>query len=265
MDLKEKNILVVGGTSGLGESAARMFLKCGARVVVTGRNPAKLDAAKNWLGDAGLAVACDASNPQQTEEAFQRLTQTFGALHGVYHVAGGSGRRFGDGPLHEITDEGWDQTMHLNLDSVFYSNRAALRIFLEQGGGGAIVNCGSVLGFSPSPLFFTTHAYATAKSAMIGMTKSSAAHYARQGIRINLLCPGLVATPMSERAQTNQSIMDFIRTKQPLDGGRIGLPDDLDGAAAFLLSDAARFVTGQVLSVDGGWSVSEGQGLNPDS
>ena len=70
-----------------------MFLKCGARVVVTGRNPAKLDAAKNWLGDAGLAVACDASNPQQTEEAFQRLTQTFGALHGVYHVAGGSGRR----------------------------------------------------------------------------------------------------------------------------------------------------------------------------
>lgn len=258
MDLTGKNILVVGGTSGLGESAARMFLKCGARVVVTGRNEAKLDAAKSWLGDAGLALSCDASSSQQTEEVFQKLTQAYGVLHGVYHVAGGSGRRFGDGPLHEITDEGWDQTMKLNLDSVFYSNRAALRVFMEQGHGGAIVNCGSVLGFSPSPRFFTTHAYATAKSAMIGMNKSTAAHYASHGIRINLLCPGLVATPMSERAQTNQPIMDFIQTKQPLDGGRIGMPGDLDGAAAFLLSDAARFVTGQVLSVDGGWSVSEG-------
>ena len=259
MDLKGKNILVVGGTSGLGESAVRMFLKCGAKVVVTGRDKAKLEAAKSWLGDAGLAVSCDASNSKQTEEVFQLLIQTYGALHGVYHVAGGSGRRYGDGPLHEISDEGWDQTMKLNLDSVFYSNRAALRIFLEQGRGGAIVNCGSVLGFSPSPRFFTTHAYAAAKSAMIGMTKSAAAHYAGQGVRINLLCPGLVATPMSERAQTNQPIMNFIRTKQPLDGGRIGIPEDLDGAAAFLLSDAACFVTGQVLSVDGGWSVSEGK------
>ncbi|MDA0751863.1 MAG: SDR family NAD(P)-dependent oxidoreductase [Verrucomicrobia bacterium] len=259
MDLNGKTILVVGGTSGLGESAARMFLKCGARVVVTGRNEDKLQAATSWLGDDGMALSCDASSSKETHEVFRKLKEAFGDLHGVYHVAGGSGRRFGDGPLHEITDEGWDLTMKLNLDSVFYSNRAAIRIFLEQGKGGAIVNCGSVLGFSPSPRFFTTHAYAAAKSAMIGMTKSAAAHYAGNGIRINLLCPGLVATPMSERAQTNQPIMDFIRTKQPLDGGRIGMPEDLDGAAAFLLSDAACFVTGQVLSVDGGWSVSEGK------
>lgn len=259
MDLKDKNILVVGGTSGLGESAAKMFLKCGAKVVVTGRNEAKLESSRSWLGDGGLAVACDASSSQQTEEAFQTLLQTYGTLHGVYHVAGGSGRRFGDGPLHEISDEGWEKTLRLNLDSVFYSNRAALRIFLDQGTGGAIVNCGSVLGFSPSPHFFTTHAYAASKSAMVGLTKSAASQYAKDGIRLNLICPGLVATPMSERAQTNEPIMDFIQTKQPLDGGRIGLPQDLDGAAAFLLSDAAKFVTGQILSVDGGWSVSEGQ------
>ncbi|HAW02620.1 MAG TPA: short-chain dehydrogenase, partial [Verrucomicrobiales bacterium] len=145
------------------------------------------------------------------------------------------------------------------LDSVFYSNRAALRVFLEQGQGGSILNCGSVLGFSPSPHFFSTHAYATSKAAMVGMVKSSAAYYAKEGIRVNLLCPGLIATPMSERAQKNQPIMDFIRTKQPLDGGRIGVPQDLDDAAALLLSDGARFITGQVLSVDGGWTVSEGQ------
>jgi len=94
---------------------------------------------------------------------------------------------------------------------------------------------------------------------MVGMVKSSAAYYAKEGIRVNLLCPGLIATPMSARAQTNQPIMDFIRTKQPLDGGRIGVPQDLDDAAALLLSDGARFITGQVLSVDGGWTVSEGQ------
>ena len=179
----------------------------------------------------------------------------------MYHVAGGSGRRFGDGPMHEITDEGWSQTLRLNLDSVFYSNRAALRMFLNQGQGGSILNCGSVLGFSPSPHFFSTHAYTTAKAAMVGMVKSSAAYYAKEGIRVNLLCPGLIATPMSERAQTNEPIMDFIKTKQPLDGGRIGMPQDLDEAAALLLSDGAKFITGQVLSVDGGWTVSEGQSL----
>ncbi len=192
-------------------------------------------------------------------EPSSEVRERFGDLHGLYHVAGGSGRRFGDGPMHEITDEGWLQTLRLNLDSVFYSNRAALRVFLEQGQGGSILNCGSVLGFSPSPHFFSTHAYATSKAAMVGMVKSSAAYYAKEGIRVNLLCPGLIATPMSERAQTNQPIMDFIRTKQPLDGGRIGVPQDLDDAAALLLSDGARFITGQVLSVDGGWTVSEGQ------
>ena len=259
MDLNHKVILIVGGTSGLGESAARKFLQYGAKVAVMGRSESKIQSASQWLGDDGVAIQSDAADPVQVDRAFSEVRERFGDLHGLYHVAGGSGRRFGDGPMHEITDEGWLQTLRLNLDSVFYSNRAALRVFLEQGQGGSILNCGSVLGFSPSPHFFSTHAYATSKSAMVGMVKSSAAYYAKEGIRVNLLCPGLIATPMSERAQTNQPIMDFIRTKQPLDGGRIGVPQDLDDAAALLLSDGARFITGQVLSVDGGWTVSEGQ------
>jgi NAD(P)-dependent dehydrogenase (short-subunit alcohol dehydrogenase family) len=258
MDLKRKNLLVVGGSGGLGASAARTFLRLGARVAVTGRRPEKIEAAQSWLGNNGLAMQCDASDSSQTEKVFSRVLDVFGELHGVYHVAGGSGRSFGDGPLHEITDEGWRKTLGLNLDSVFYSNRAAIRCFLKQKNGGAILNCGSVLGSSPSPRFFATHAYAVAKSAMIGMNRSLAAHYADNGIRINLICPGLVATPMSERAQTDASIMGYIQSKQPLDGGRIGMPEDLDEAAAFLLSDAANFITGQVLSVDGGWGVSEG-------
>jgi NAD(P)-dependent dehydrogenase (short-subunit alcohol dehydrogenase family) len=122
-----------------------------------------------------------------------------------------------------------------------------------------ILNMGSVLGWSPSPEFFATHVYAAAKSAIVGFTKSIAAYYAPRGIRCNVLAPALVETPMAKRAAGDERIQEFIATKQPLDGGRIGRPQDCDGAAVFLLSDAAQFVTGQVLAVDGGWTVSEGQ------
>jgi NAD(P)-dependent dehydrogenase (short-subunit alcohol dehydrogenase family) len=118
---------------------------------------------------------------------------------------------------------------------------------------------GSVLASAPSPRFFATHAYAAAKAAIIGLATASAAYYAPKGIRLNVIAPGLVETPMSRRAATDTVIQRFIATKQPLDGGRIGRADDLDAAVVFLLSDQSKFVTGQVLAVDGGWSVSEGQ------
>ncbi len=127
------------------------------------------------------------------------------------------------------------------------------------GKGGAILNMGSVLGFSPSPGFFTTHAYAAAKSAVIGFSRSIAAYYAKNNIRVNVIAPALIDTPMAERAVNNPDILRFIQSKQPLDGGRAGVPEDVDGAAVFLLSKAAGFITGQVLAVDGGWTVTEGQ------
>jgi NAD(P)-dependent dehydrogenase (short-subunit alcohol dehydrogenase family) len=117
----------------------------------------------------------------------------------------------------------------------------------------------SVLGFSPSPHYFATHGYAAAKAAIIGLTKSAAAYYAPANIRFNVLAPALVATPMSQRAQDDQQVLEFITTKQPLDGGRIGQPRDLDAAAVYFMSEGSRFVTGQVLAVDGGWSISDGQ------
>jgi NAD(P)-dependent dehydrogenase (short-subunit alcohol dehydrogenase family) len=118
---------------------------------------------------------------------------------------------------------------------------------------------GSVLGYSPSPAYFSTHAYAAAKSASIGLTQSLAAYYAKNDIRFNVLAPALVLSPMSQRAAGDEEIQAFIKTKQPLDGGRIGEPSDCDGAAVYFMSDESKFTTGQVLSVDGGWSVSEGQ------
>ena len=139
------------------------------------------------------------------------------------------------------------------------SNRAAVNTFLEQDIGGAILNMGSVLGFSPSPEYFATHAYAATKSSIIGFSKSIAAYYAKNNIRVNVVAPALVETPMAKRAAQDDTIQSFIQTKQPLDGGRIGQPKDLDGACCFLLSDEAGFITGQVLTVDGGWCISEGQ------
>jgi NAD(P)-dependent dehydrogenase (short-subunit alcohol dehydrogenase family) len=257
--LAGKVIVVMGGTTGLGLSAARAFVSAGARVVLNGRSPDSAAAAGAELGGAAAVVVGDASLSATADAAIACAVTTFGRLDGLYHVAGGSGRRLGDGPLHELTDDGWRATVDLNLSSLVFSNRAAVRQFLAQGGGGAILNMGSVLGWSPSPRFFSTHAYAATKSAVIGFTRSIASYYASANIRANVLAPALVETPMSKRAAGDPAIVSFVRTKQPLDGGRIGRPGDCDGAAVYFLSDAAAFVTGQVLAVDGGWSVSEGQ------
>ena len=257
--LHNKSIVVVGGTSGLGFSAARAFLAAGARVVVMGRDEGKVEAAEKELGRNVIGFAADATDPKAVPAAIKVALGNFHRFDGLYHVAGGSGRRHGDGPLHELTDEGWRYTIDENLTSLVYSNRAAIQEFLKHGNGGAILNMGSVLGFSPSAHFFATHAYAAAKAAIIGLSKSAAASYASARIRINIVAPALVATPMSQRAQEDASILGFISSKQPLEGGRIGHPSDLDGAAVYFLSDDSRFVTGQVLAVDGGWCVSEGQ------
>ncbi len=257
--LENKKIVIIGGTSGLGFSAAKAFIKNGAKVVVVGRNPENCLSAEIALGENGRAIIGDASNPKTAIIAIDTCLAEFGGFDGLYHVAGGSGRKFGDGPLHKLTLEGWNKTFELNLTSLMLSNQAAVRKFLELDHSGTILNMSSVLSFSPSPHFFVTHAYAAAKSAVTGFTKSLASYYAKDNIRINILAPALVETPMSERASKDELIMNFVKTKQPLDGGRNGKPEDLDGAAVYFMSEASKFTTGQTLYVDGGWEVSEGQ------
>lgn len=257
--LKDKVLVVVGGTSGMGLSAARACVAEGARVVVVGRRPEGAEAALAALGPAGRAVTGDAAVEGTAERAIEIARAELGGFHGLYHVAGGSGRSLGDGPLDRITLEGWRGTVDWNLNSLFLSNRAAVRELLARGQGGSILSMGSVLGFSPSPHHFATHAYAAAKAAVLGLVRASAAYYAPRNIRFNVIAPGLIETSMSQRAVGNEEITRFLKTKQPLDGGRMGQPGDLDAAVVYLLSDASRFVTGQVLAVDGGWSVSEGQ------
>lgn len=257
--LKNRSIVIIGGTTGLGLSAAKAFIRNEANVVVVGRNKETAVSAEKILGEKSFAIVGDAVLPETAMKSIEQCVSRFGDFDGLYHVAGGSGRKMGDGSLHELTLDGWNKTLELNLTSLMLSNQAAIQQFLKQKKGGTILNLGSVLGYSPSPEYFTTHAYAAAKSAIIGFSKSIASFYAKNNIRINVIAPALVETPMAKRAAEDEFIQSFIKTKQPLDGGRIGNPSDLDGLAVYFMSDLSKFTTGQVVAVDGGWTLSEGQ------
>lgn len=256
--------LIVGGTSGIGLASARRFLEEGARLVVTGRTAAF--ATEEWafgraLGHSNILQA-EVSDASSLAEAFrQAITLLGGRIDVLFHVAGISGRQFGDGPLHECSLDAWDRVLDTNARGVFLSNQLALRQMMVQepdawGLRGTIVNTGSVLAHSPSPRFFGTYAYAASKGAIRAMTLCAAARYAGDKIRFNLLSPALIDTPMSQRAVENPAIHAYLAVKQPLGEGA-GLPSDCAEAALFLCEPSSRFLTGVELNVDGGWCVSE--------
>ncbi|HEY1379094.1 MAG TPA: SDR family oxidoreductase [Gemmataceae bacterium] len=247
MRLAGKRCLVVGGTSGIGRAAVERFRAEGAQVVI-----GDLDDR----GDAGV-IRVDAADPAAVDHLFAVAIERLGGLDVLFHVAGASGRKHGDGPLHECTADAWDWTLAANLRSTFLTNRAAVRHFLSERRPGVILNTTTVLAFAPATRHFDTAAYAAAKAGVIGLTRQAAARYAADGIRVNALAPGLIDTPMAERAVYDPAIAAFVRAKQPLAGGP-GLPTDVADAAVFLCSDESRLITGAVLAVDGGWSVCDG-------
>ena len=250
--LDNKTIVIVGGTTGLGLAAAKAFVGEGANVVIVGRNTDSVSQAESALGQAARCLTGDATDPKTAAEAIGLAKREFGGFDGLYHVAGGSGRSMGDGPLHEISDDGWRQTIDLNLTSVFNSNRAALREFAALGQGGVILNMTSVLPDSPAPKYFATHAYAAAKAGIVGLTKSAAAHYATQNIRVNAVAPGLIESNMTRVMKGVPALEQPEMDRTPM--GRWGTPDDIAPAYLFLASPSAKFITGQTLCVDGGYS-----------
>jgi NAD(P)-dependent dehydrogenase (short-subunit alcohol dehydrogenase family) len=161
-----------------------------------------------------------------------------------------SGRPHGDGPVDTCTEAGWDLVLDANLKSVFLYAKAAIPL-LRRNGGGAIVTVSSVLGLVGGDEDFATHAYAASKAGLIGLTRAMAVHYAPDGIRCNVVAPGLIATPMSARAQADEHIRERLGELQPLTG-TFGTPEDVGAACAYLAT--APFVTGTVLTVDGGWT-----------
>jgi NAD(P)-dependent dehydrogenase (short-subunit alcohol dehydrogenase family) len=253
--LPGRSVVVIGGTTGIGLSTAVALQEAGARVVAVGLDAPGVAAAASRLAADAIVLEGDARDPATADRAIAACVERFGGFDGLVHVAGGSGRRLGDAALHEVTDDGWRATLDLNLTSVFLSNRAAVRWLLSQGRGGVVLNVSSVLAWSPAPRHFSTHAYASAKAGIIGLTRACAARYAGDDIRFNVVAPGLIDTPMASRALQDAEIEAYVRARQRLDGGRAGHPSEVSAAAVFLMSDAARFITGQVLAVDGGWSV----------
>jgi len=245
-------VWLITGASGIGAATARLAAVYGARVFVCGLEESE---CRQLAAECGGGYHCgDLSISAEAEKAVARCITELGPVDALFNVAGGSGRRFGDGPLHLISDTGWDRTFDNNLKTMFMVSRSVLRRMIVRGRGG-ILNMATVTAYSPEPKHFATHAYAAAKGAVISMTRSMASYYAPHGIRVNAIAPGLVRTPMSLRAQTDEKILQFMKTKMPLAGGLID-PDDIARAAVFLLGPSSTMITGQILGVDAGWEVS---------
>ncbi len=256
--------VLVTGSTGMAASAARAIAAEGGTVFAVSRTAEHLETLAGEILAAGGRCgwrAADLRRETDVEAAFGEFEAEVGRIDAVYSVAGISGRRFGDGPLHEATLEGWETVMQANATSQFLVARAAVRRMLAQapdrsGIRGAVLLMSSTLAAHPAPAFFATHAYAASKGAVDALTLSMAAYYAPHGIRVNAIAPSLVATPMSRRAQADPEILAYLAARQPLAGGPIDA-DAVTRTALHLISPDAAMVTGQIVVVDGGWSVSE--------
>jgi NAD(P)-dependent dehydrogenase (short-subunit alcohol dehydrogenase family) len=258
-----RTVLVTGST-GMAASAARAIAAEGGRVFVTSRTEAHArELAESIVMGGGSAAwkAAELADEAEVDAMVAACGAAFGRLDAVYNVAGISGRRFGDGPLHEATLDGWDTVQRANATSLFLVSRAAVRRMLDQapddrGIRGTLLNMSSTLATHPAPAHFATHAYAASKGAIEALTRAVAAYYAPYGIRANAIAPALVATPMSRRAQEDPAILAYLAGKQPLAGGPIDA-DAVTATALHLLAPESAMVTGQVVAVDAGWAVSE--------
>jgi NAD(P)-dependent dehydrogenase (short-subunit alcohol dehydrogenase family) len=213
--------------------------------VVTGSAGGIGSATVTALGTAGFTVSgLEADDdPADVFGVLDRL-DVLVCAHGI------SGRSLGDGPVDTCTDEGWDAVLEANLRSTFVHCKHAVPL-LRAAGGGAIVVVSSVLGLVGGDEDFATHAYAASKAGQIGLARAMAATYAPEGIRCNVVCPGVIETAMSRRVQHDERIRARLRELQPLTG-TFGRPEDVAQAVVYLAT--APFVTGAVLPVDGGWT-----------
>lgn len=258
MDRLRDRVILITGSTGIAAATAERCVAEGASVFVTSRTA---DHARGLAERLGAAWAqTELTEEVEVGAAVAAAVDRYGRIDGLFSVAGGSGRRFGDGPIHTVTGDAWEATAALNVRTQVLVCAAVARQMLQQapnssGTRGSILLMGSVTTTDPSPELFATHAYAAAKGALTALMTTMAATYAPDGIRVNIVAPSLTRTPMAQRAATDPKILAYARRKQPLAGEMLD-PDEVAQAALYFLSDESRAVTGQMLKVDGGWSVT---------
>jgi NAD(P)-dependent dehydrogenase (short-subunit alcohol dehydrogenase family) len=246
-ELKGKVALVTGGTSGIGREAAVLFAKTGAKVVVAGRRENEgnetIDLIRAAGGD-GLFVKSDVSRAGEVAALVQKTVEKFGRLDVAFNNAGIEGNWV---PIVEQSEEDWDRTIDINLKGVWLCLKYEIRQMLKQGGG-VIVNMASVAGWIGSAGAAT---YCASKHGVIGLTKAAALETARNGIRVNVVCPAVIETPMGERLFGAPDMKKYALGFHPI--GRFGTPMEVAEAVLWMCSDRASFMTGQSLILDGGF------------
>lgn len=247
--LTGKTIFITGASSGIGESAAHLFAREGANVVITARRKAELDRVAEDIAAGGgnvLAVQADTTDAGELERAVTAAVERWGRLDGALNNAG---RTQGGGRLAEVTDETFDSVLEINFKGVWLAMRAELQAMTAEGAaGGSIVNISSIGGTFGAA---GQSVYGATKAAVIAMSRAAAPEYGRDGVRVNAIAPGATMTEMMVSwQQRDPGIVERLSSLAAL--GRPGQPDEIAEAAAWLLSDRASYVTGMTLGVDGG-------------
>lgn len=245
--LDGKRALVTGGSRGIGLGIAKGLADAGARLVLVARGEAELESARAELAALGAEVevaSSDISNAEDIADDFQTIVDTFGSIDILVNNAGMSRR----GPAHEISLDDWLAVIDLNLTSVFELCKAFAKHRISLSQPGRIVNIGSLM---CSASRAGTAPYTATKGAILMLTKSLAIDWAQYGILVNAIGPGYIDTPLTASLKSDPKFDEWVKERCPL--GRWGNPADLAGAAVFLASEAASFITGQIIYVDGGW------------
>ena len=248
---ENKVAIVTGGSFGIGQATALAFVRRGAKVVIADWIEDKEQATLKQIEAAGgeaLFVQCDVSKAGDITAMIDKVFSAYGRLDFAFNNAGVEGV---SALTHECTQENWERTLSINLTGTWLCMKHELPHMLKQGKG-AIVNCASVaglIGFTGLP------AYVASKHAVVGLTKTAALENAKLGIRINAVCPGVIRTPMIDRITGKDKVAEqqFV-SMEP--AGRFGEPSEVAEAVVWLCSDAASFVTGHAIPVDGGWTAS---------
>lgn len=248
MRLKDKIAIVTGGGTGIGEAIARAFAKEGAKVVITGRRKTELERVVGEIERAGGRALAAPGSVTLESDVRATVDATVRAYGRIDVLVNNAGNLFHASPLHETSDQIWNETLDIFLTGTFRFTRVVIPRMLEQGGG-SILNISTTAGLKALS-GFPAHAYAAAKAGVIMLTKTVAIQYAKDNIRCNCICPGGVDTPAVAGLLSDPKAREWFDSIHPI--GRMGRPEEIAQAALYFASDESVWTTGAILPIDGG-------------